>query len=72
MVAIRAGLSNITNSERFGWSATPTVGAGLRLKQLTVDYGFGDFAGLASDLGYSHRISARLTFWQDSWRRSGQ
>ena len=72
IVALRAGLSNIASSERYGWSATPTVGAGLRMKQLAVDYGFGDFAGLASDLGFSHRISARLTFWQDSWRRSGE
>lgn len=72
IVALRAGLSNISSSERYGWNATPTVGAGLRMRQLTVDYGFGDFAGLASDLGFSHRISAHLTFWQDSWRRSGE
>lgn len=72
IVALRAGLSNVTTSERYGWNATPTVGAGLRLNQLTVDYGFGDFAGLASDLGFSHRISARLTFWQDNWRRTGE
>lgn len=72
IVALRAGLSNITASERYGWNATPTVGAGLRMNQLTVDYGFGDFAGLESDLGYSHRISASLTFWQDSWRRTGE
>ncbi len=70
VVAIRAGLSNVVVSERYGWNATPTVGAGLHIKQLSVDYGFGDFAGLAADLGYSHRISARLTIDQDSWSRA--
>jgi len=72
VVALRAGVSNVVVSERYGWNATPTVGAGLHLKQLSVDYGFGDFAGLAADLGFSHRISARLTFAQDSWRRTGE
>lgn len=72
IVALRAGVGDITKSERFGWSASPTVGAGLRLNQLHVDYGFGDFAGLASDLGFSHRISARLTLARSSWQRTGE
>lgn len=72
IVAVRAGVGDIRNSDRFGWSASPTVGAGLRLNQLTVDYGFGDFAGLASDLGYSHRISARLVLARSSWARQGE
>ncbi len=70
VIALRAGLSDVIVSDRYGWDATPTVGAGLHLKQLSVDYGFGDFAGLASDLGYSHRISARLTFARDGWSRT--
>lgn len=70
VVALRAGLSNVIVSDRYGWNATPSVGAGFHIKQLSVDYGFGDFAGLAADLGYSHRISARLTINQDSWRRT--
>lgn len=69
VVALRAGLSNIMASERYGLDMTPTVGAGLQIKQFAVDYGFGDFAGLASDLGYSHRISARLTLEQAGLRR---
>ena len=72
VVALRAGLSNIIVSDRYGWNATPTVGAGLHLRQLAIDYGFGDFAGLASELGFSHRISARLTITQESWSRTGE
>ncbi len=69
IVALRAGLTDVLRSEREGWDASPTIGAGLRLRQLAVDYGFGDFAGLASDLGYSHRISARLTLARSTWQR---
>ena len=43
-----------------GINVTPNVGAGLRLNQFSIDYGFGDFAGITSDLGYSHRIAATL------------
>jgi len=70
VVALRAGVSRITHSETLGWDATPTVGAGLNIKQFSINYGFGDFAGLASDLGYSHRISARLVLEQPSMERS--
>lgn len=69
VVSLRAGVGDLVASERYGWYATPTVGAGLRLKQFTVDYGFGDFAGLASDLGFSHRIAARYTFRREAWQR---
>jgi hypothetical protein len=61
VVALRAGINRVTRSDRYGTDFTPSVGAGLRLKQVAVDYGFGDFGGLASDLGYSHRISVQLT-----------
>ena len=61
VVALRAGINRVTNSDRYGTNFTPSVGAGLRLKQVNIDYGFGDFGGLASDLGYSHRISVQLT-----------
>lgn len=69
VVALRAGMSNVMMSERYGLDVTPTVGAGLQIKQFAIDYGFGDFAGLASDLGYSHRISARLTLEQPGLKR---
>ncbi len=69
VVALRAGLSNFMTSERYGFDVTPTIGAGLQIQQFAIDYGFGDFAGLASDLGYSHRISARLTLEQPGLKR---
>ncbi len=72
IIAIRAGLTDVLKSERDGWDVSPTIGAGLHLRRLAVDYGFGDFAGLASDLGYSHRISARLTLARNAWQRSGE
>ncbi len=61
VVALRAGINRVTSSDRYGTDFTPSVGAGLRLQQVVIDYGFGDFGGLASDLGYSHRISVQLT-----------
>jgi len=60
VVALRAGINRITTSDEYGTNVTPSVGAGLRLKQVAVDYGFGDFGGLSSDLGYSHRISLQV------------
>lgn len=70
VVALRAGISRVTNSEQYGLDLEPSVGAGLRLKQVHVDYGFGDFGGLASDLGFSHRISVQLTLEQPGLQRS--
>lgn len=68
-VALRGGLSNVTVSDAFGFQATPTVGAGLAISQFDVDYAFGDFAGMASDLGYSHRLSVKITLEQPTLRR---
>jgi len=67
----RAGLNRISYSDQFGVDMTPSVGTGVQLRQLTLDYGFGDFAGLASDLGFSHRISLRLALQQPNLQRSG-
>ena len=69
VVALRAGINRVTNSERYGLDLTPSVGAGFRLKQVAVDYGFGDFGGLASELGFSHRISVQLSLEQPSLKR---
>jgi len=62
VVSLRAGINRVMYSDRDGLNLTPSVGTGLQIKQFNVDYGFGDFAGLASELGYSHRISLRMTF----------
>lgn len=69
IVALRGGISNVTSSDRYGTQITPTIGAGLNISQVSVDYGFGDFGGLQSELGYSHRISLQLTLAQPRFLR---
>lgn len=62
VLALRAGINRIGSDGAGGRDIVPTVGAGLHLSRFRVDYGFGDFAGIPSELGYSHRISASITF----------
>jgi len=61
-VAFRAGFNRIQNVKDEGLDLTPSLGTGFRWGPAAIDYGFGDFAGLVSDLGYSHRISAQYRF----------
>ena len=69
VLALRAGISDVTTSERFGTQITPTVGVGLNAGRFNVDYGFGDFAGVQGDLGVSHRISLQFTLASDRYAR---
>jgi hypothetical protein len=69
VVALRLGISDVTSSARFGTQVTPTVGVGLNLGPLAVDYGFGDFGGIRQELGYSHRISLQYTLRQERFAR---
>ena len=69
VLSFRAGLNRVTYSDNYGFDMTPSVGTGINLKQVSIDYGFGDFAGLVSDLGYSHRISVKLTLEQPGLAR---
>jgi hypothetical protein len=62
MVFLRAGFNRIQQVKGEGLDLTPSVGAGFMLGTASIDYGFGDFAGLVSDLGYSHRISVKYGF----------
>lgn len=68
-VALRGGLSNVTHSDVQGVQLTPSVGAGLAVNQFDIDYAFGDFAGMSADLGFSHRLSVKITLEQPSLRR---
>ncbi len=72
VLSFRAGLNRIAYSDQYGLDMTPSVGTGIQLRQVAIDYGFGDFAGLVSDLGYSHRISIKLTLEQPGLRRQGR
>ena len=62
VLAFRAGIADVATSERFGTQLTPSVGAGVRVGAFDVDYGFGDFGGIASDLGFAHRVSLSYRF----------
>ncbi len=69
IVAIRGGIGNIGVSDKYGLEYSPSVGAGVDVRQISFDYGFGNFSGLSSGLGYSHRVSFMVTLEQPRLRR---
>ena len=70
VVELRGGLRRFQIGDQIGVDLTPSVGAGLDLEQVSIDFSFGDFAGLvAQDLGYSYRISAQLRLEQPGLER---
>ena len=70
VVELRGGIRRLQIGDKIGVDVTPSVGAGLDLEQVSVDFSFGDFAGLvAQDLGYSYRISAQLRLEQPGLER---
>ena len=70
-LAFRAGIADLTTNAEFGTQITPAVGMGLKLGALNVDYSFGDFGGLSSELGYSHRVSVGYRLSGDRFARPG-
>lgn len=62
IVYIRTGLTDFILPDGDKISMTPSVGTGLKLGKLRIDYGFTDFSGYASDLGVTHRISIGYAF----------
>ena len=70
-LAFRAGIADITTNEAFGTQITPSAGVGVKLGALDVDYSFGDFGGLSSELGYSHRVSVGYRLGGSSFARPG-
>ena len=69
LVAFRAGIADVTTNEDFGTQITPAVGAGFKLGDVALDYGFGDFGGLQSELGYAHRVSISYTLDRQAFAR---
>lgn len=59
-VALRVGYNDIKQ---------PTVGAGVHLRKLDIDYSFARFGAL-ENLGNTHRISLRLILQEDRFARS--
>ena len=70
VVALRGGLNRILYGEGLGLDVTPSVGAGLTLNQVAIDFAFGDFAGVVSDLGHSYRLSVQLRLEQPGLKRA--
>lgn len=60
-LSLRVGLTDVTTDTRGSVYISPTLGAGIHLKNVFVDYGFANFGGGATSLGVTHRISLRVT-----------
>lgn len=60
-LSLRAGLTDFTTDPDSRIYISPTLGAGLHLRAVYVDYGFANFGGTATVLGVTHRISLRIT-----------
>ncbi len=61
LIYLRAGITDVHLDDRSTVFVSPTLGTGLKIGAFMVDYGFSSFAGIASDLGFTHRISLQLT-----------
>lgn len=62
MVALRVGYNDIKNL---------TLGAGVHLRKLDIDYSFAKFNG-DDQLGNSHRISLRLIIQEEKYKRGAE
>jgi hypothetical protein len=62
LIALRAGYSDVKQL---------TLGAGVHLPKLNIDYSFARFAG-AEQLDNTHRISIMFTLEADQFKRSGE
>lgn len=58
----RFGLTDFVTNFDAALSVSPTIGAGLHIGRIQVDYAFASFAGPTVDLGYTHRISLIASF----------
>lgn len=60
-LSLRAGITDVTTDPGNSIYMSPTLGAGLHLRSVFIDYGFANFGGTATSLGLTHRISLRIT-----------
>jgi len=60
-LSLRAGLTDVTTDPRNSVYISPTLGAGIHMRAIFIDYGFANFGGAATALGVTHRISLRVT-----------
>ncbi len=59
-VALRAGLTDFSTDRSSHLYMSPTLGAGLMIGHVHINYGFASFSGITKDLGFTHRISVRV------------
>lgn len=60
ILSFRAGVAEIATTFEGNLTLSPTLGTGFVIGRLGFDYGFGNFAGNASILGNTHRISLTI------------
>lgn len=58
-LALRLGLTDLYDDPLSGWTVHPTMGLGIRLSQVQIDYGFMGFAGAGTELDLTHRVSVK-------------
>lgn len=68
LVFIRGGVTDLNTDPEGNFYISPTLGAGLQIGTIMLDYGFGSFSGMSSDLGFTHRISLKVGFKDDFFR----
>lgn len=59
-VALRAGLTDFSTDRSSHLYVSPTLGAGIMIGHVDINYGFASFAGVTKDLGFTHRISIQV------------
>lgn len=60
LLFLRAGITDFNTDPDGSFYVSPTLGAGLRVGSVYLDYGFASFAGISSDLGFTHRLSLKV------------
>jgi hypothetical protein len=68
VVFLRAGITDFATDQSSSVYMSPTLGAGLQFGAFNLDYGFASFAGVSSELGFTHRISVTFTLHRLSGR----
>ena len=61
IASIRFGFTDFTTDKSAHIYTSPTLGAGIHIGHVSIDYCFTNFSGAASDLGFTHRISLTVS-----------
>lgn len=61
-LSLRTGVTDFITDPVGGFKVAPTLGLGLEIKNFSLDYGFANFSGASSALGFTHRVSLLYKF----------